>query len=548
MVNTRSKIKKTQNTLKTCFSQAPTPDSDHQSTHSGALIGSNDDLLTQILLRLPVTSILRFKSVSKQWRWLLSHQCFTLAYDSLSISPGLFVRNIYVPFDGQNQSTPPFRTLDFYPDINGIRIIQSCNGLLLCCSDGGYERSRKYYVFNPTTKQFAVIPSVPGGQNVRKSIGFMGLAFHQTDCPHYKIVCIHGPNTSSIDSLFRIQIYSSITGKWKISNNHIYAPSHAVFRNAVYWNGAIHWAPSCLNPSYFILEDDELQNLPLPPRAAYPGVYSHGNLPIYFGESRGHLHLVEFNYHEKHLQLYVYEMLKDHSGWFVKFKVEVDDFLPAVPELIQRYQHPSIPHYSDYEIFDVVRGEEDEDTFIVLKIWWKIIRYNVVDKSFMQLLDLNGIYHGRIAYSTVHLDGIQFNIIPIKSLCVKLHLGLHLILHFVLIYIRWVDLDFGGSIYDSLSSSSIAESIRDRSATQLQKSFWFVLSKSLSLSSSCLTTEVWDYFDKLPVELNGVRKAGCNACGKVYSANPKAGTSDMKRHIPKFVDLDEPGPQKNVLL
>ncbi|KAD7117649.1 hypothetical protein E3N88_04917 [Mikania micrantha] len=412
MVHTRSKIKKTQNTLKTCFSQAPTPDSDRPSTHSGALIGSNDDLLTQILSRLPVTFILRFKSVSKHWRWLLSHECFTLAYDSLSISPGLFVRNIYVPFDVQNQSTPPCRILDFYPDINGIIIMQSCNGLLLCCSDRGNERCRKYYVFNPTTKQFAVIPSVPGGQNVRKTIRFMGLAFHQTDCPHYKIVCIHGPNRSSVDNLFRIQIYSSSTGKWKISNNHFYAPYQTMFRNAVYWNGAIHWVPSCLwdpsslNPSYFILEDDELQKLPLPsplpPRVAISGGYSDGTLPIYFGESRGHLHLVEFDKYETHLHLNVYEMLKDHSGWFVKYEVKFDDLMAVVSELIQSNQHSLIPHYSEFEIIDVVRGEDDEDTFMVLKILGKIMRYNVVDKNLMQLYDPTDICHGSIGYSTVH--------------------------------------------------------------------------------------------------------------------------------------------------
>ncbi|KAK9051341.1 hypothetical protein SSX86_027968 [Deinandra increscens subsp. villosa] len=71
MVSTRaiSKI------LNACFSQAFSME---DSTHSGALIGSNDDLVTEILLRLPVTSILRFKSVSKHWRWLLSHRSFTI--------------------------------------------------------------------------------------------------------------------------------------------------------------------------------------------------------------------------------------------------------------------------------------------------------------------------------------------------------------------------------------------------------------------------------------------------------------------------------------
>ncbi|KAJ0837534.1 hypothetical protein HanRHA438_Chr16g0779221 [Helianthus annuus] len=56
MVNSRPKNKKT---LKT---QASIEDFDHQSTQPGALIGSSDDLLTEILLRLPAASVLRFKN------------------------------------------------------------------------------------------------------------------------------------------------------------------------------------------------------------------------------------------------------------------------------------------------------------------------------------------------------------------------------------------------------------------------------------------------------------------------------------------------------
>lgn len=51
---------------------------------------------------------------------------------------------------------------------------------------------------------------------------------------------------------------------------------------------------------------------------------------------------------------------------------------------------------------------------------------------------------------------------------------------------------------------------------------------------------VWAYFDK-SVE-DGARKATCIACGKKYCANRDAGTSNMKRHIPKCFNLDEPGP------
>ncbi|KAK1425344.1 hypothetical protein QVD17_20695 [Tagetes erecta] len=399
MVNTRGKIKKTKNTFKTCFLQGLEKDFDQQSSQSGALIGSNDDLLTKILLLLPVTSILRFKSVSKHWLWLLSHRSFTLRYDSLAKSPGLFVRENYIPFDVENRSTPPFRTLDFYFDPCGIRILQSCNGLLLCCSDRGNERARKYYIFNPTTKQHAIIPSVPGGQNVRRNIRFMGLAFHQTECVHYKVVCIHSVEPGG--ELFKIQIYSSDTRKWKNTGESFIAESYSHFRYGVYWNGAIYWTPSCRDPLFFRIEDERLQNLPLPMEVASSGGYYDGLVPKYFGESRGHLHLVETAHLENRLHLNVYEMLSDHSGWFVKYQVELDELPGAFPEMINSYQRdPTSPFYYEFDVFDVVRGEKEEDTFIVVRLPGMIIRYNVDDKSFMQIFNLTSYF--REPYANVH--------------------------------------------------------------------------------------------------------------------------------------------------
>ncbi|KAI3694988.1 hypothetical protein L1987_77975 [Smallanthus sonchifolius] len=65
-----------------------------------------------------------------------------------------------------------------------------------------------------------------------------------------------------------------------------------------------------------------------------------------------------------------------------------------------------------------------------------------------------------------------------------------------------------------------------------------------SFGSSRHHSYVWDYFDRLPVGPDGVKKARCNGCGKLYSAMPNTGTSNMKRHIPNCFDIDEPGPPK----
>ncbi|KAJ0801736.1 putative F-box domain-containing protein [Helianthus annuus] len=289
-------------------------------THeSGAIVGSNDDLLTEILRRLPFTSVFRFKSVSKHWHSLLSHQSFTL--DNVPVSPGLFLHDLYIPFDLKNPSPPPFRTRDFYPN-RDFGIMQSCNGLLLCGS------KRKYYVVNPTTKKFAIIPSVIGGSDARRTIGFegfMGLAYHRADL-HYKVVCL---------------------------------------RDVIYWNGAMHWIPG-VDLVYFKLDEEKLKMMSLPERDLSS---PRDETPLYFGESGGHLHLVESISREHRSRLNVYEMLSDYSGWFIKYQVELDELRPL-------YNSRGAANHCLFEVFDVVRGEDEEESaFMVVKIQDKIIRF-----------------------------------------------------------------------------------------------------------------------------------------------------------------------------
>ncbi|XP_071729031.1 F-box protein At5g07610-like [Rutidosis leptorrhynchoides] len=207
------------------------------AVESCEVIGYNEYLLTEILHRLPAVSILRFRSVSKHWYSLLSR-----LYNKLCVSPhvhGLFYGDFYVPYDvnnNNNNPNPPFLSLDFYPDPRGIKIVQSCNGLLLCCSEQGSYDTRIYYVFNPTTKQFDVIPSVK--EISLEVIPFMGLVVHPADQGrYYKLVCIY-QNRSRL----HVQIYSSETKRWKISDETL--DDVPILTCGVYRNGGMYWSPN----------------------------------------------------------------------------------------------------------------------------------------------------------------------------------------------------------------------------------------------------------------------------------------------------------------
>ncbi|KAI3843044.1 hypothetical protein MKX03_018299, partial [Papaver bracteatum] len=147
--------------------------SSSSSAALASVIVSNVDLLTQILLRLPVKSLLVFKSVSKHWFSLISDPFFINKYNKLQHSlsiRGLYTQDVsfgvssrlqYVPLDGSKWTTSsaPFKTLDFINDPLGITMVQSRNGLICCRSnprpvDDFYST---YYVCNPSTRQYRSI-------------------------------------------------------------------------------------------------------------------------------------------------------------------------------------------------------------------------------------------------------------------------------------------------------------------------------------------------------------------------------------------------------
>lgn len=183
------------------------------------------------------------------------------------------------------------------------------------------------------------------------------------------------------DSLWKklqIQVYSSETKKWKVSVEPFYA-SCSTFEKGVYWNGAIHFAPIDQNYMYYEVESERLQSMNLPLE-----MMSSESKVMYFGECRGHLHLVTTKCGENFmLHMNVYEMLSDCSGWFVKYEVKIDNF----PGRINSRRGDS------FYVAAVVRSETEEDTFMVIVVPGSIKRYNLHEKRFSHICYLEALVY-----------------------------------------------------------------------------------------------------------------------------------------------------------
>ncbi|KAH7853674.1 hypothetical protein Vadar_005384 [Vaccinium darrowii] len=130
----------------------------------------------------------------------------------------------------------------------------------------------------------------------------------------------------------------------------------AVRDSGVYWKGAIHWFSSWGSGSEYYNFDEERMGiipvLPVRERRNY-----HYRESKHYGESGGHLHLIETYGYGPVNRVDVYEMARDYSMRLVKYRVNDLDV-----GRIQRDPSCSI------SVLCVVRMERDEDLFMVLHI------------------------------------------------------------------------------------------------------------------------------------------------------------------------------------
>ncbi|XP_057489396.1 F-box protein At5g07610-like [Actinidia eriantha] len=180
-----------------------------------------------------------------------------------------------------------------------------------------------------------------------------------------------------------MEIYSSETGSWRASGEPFTIENDnnsMQFHAGVYWNGAINWFSTWGASLYFNVDEERLGTmpmLPVPEGNWYEREFRH------YGESRGHLHLVEI--YGPVTRFNVYEMERDYSGWFVKYRVDLDGVGIAFPEMMERRSGDE-ENYS-FTILSLVRLEKDE-SFLVLHTPGKVIHYSLGDGSFRKICDV----------------------------------------------------------------------------------------------------------------------------------------------------------------
>ncbi|XP_050383934.1 F-box protein At5g07610-like [Argentina anserina] len=322
-----------------------------------------DDILSEILVRVPARILLRFKCVSKHWLSFISDPQFchlhTLRYPNPSISAVFsnLSRDIgFIPFNfdhdratSTGSGAPSCNPLNFLQNLchDNIKIIQSCNGLFLChpelvppSSIRSSDVRRVYtplyhYVLNPTTNQFTklVPPAATAATTAEPRIMGCALAFDPSRSPHYKVVFLwyaDEPSPWGWCSHHRIEIYSSETKSWRLLDSSFETQAQIPYKDGVYCNGALHWVGLCCEMAYFHLEEQRVGLVDGLPR--FEEKWGDRDFRYFMKSVDGHLHLIDI-YSPCYTTFEVLEMRSDYSGWFVKYNVDLDPFYTAYPRI-----------------------------------------------------------------------------------------------------------------------------------------------------------------------------------------------------------------------
>ncbi|CAN6319498.1 unnamed protein product [Urochloa humidicola] len=219
------------------------------STKKGASAAAHlsDDLIVEILSRLPVKSICRFKCVSWHWYGLITnrehrkkipqtlsgffHRPYRLNHGKDMITFPDFVG--ITGYEGQPFSDPSLKFM------TGYRMIIPkicCNGLLFClCWKISPSDEANYVVCNPATEKWVVLP----GSNHDSGASAYHLGFDPAISPDFHVFQIIDED-EDYGFVAGVNVYSSETGVWSYNENGWGNELRVVERGAVFLNGKLH--------------------------------------------------------------------------------------------------------------------------------------------------------------------------------------------------------------------------------------------------------------------------------------------------------------------
>ncbi|OMO81579.1 hypothetical protein COLO4_23510 [Corchorus olitorius] len=249
----------------------------------------HDDLLNQILVRLPAKSIVRFKSVSKTWCSLLENPRFVSEHLNLNKKKRhlLIIQSKYKYLDRlcllHDQTLVPYQDLfpPMPPSVRSPCLRVHIHDGLLClvdctCTDYGIT------LWNPATREFRLVPKICHGNIPPTEVRYQFTGFGSDSwSSEYKVIqCYfyHDSITKRAVEPSRHFVYCLSTNSWReLKGKHVEAAisfpnitrSNACVNGVHYWVGfKFEDGYNCILAFHFSTEVYEFIDVPISTRLA----------------------------------------------------------------------------------------------------------------------------------------------------------------------------------------------------------------------------------------------------------------------------------------
>ncbi|GAB4855139.1 hypothetical protein Ancab_023769 [Ancistrocladus abbreviatus] len=203
------------------------------------------ELWNQILLRLPLKTLLKFRSVSRQWLSLIDDPKFVSDYLVQSNREPKDTHLLMMERLSLDESRWTIRRSKTFgessklPELNlpcgNFALVGYVNGVLLI---NLISRKRKLFLCNPSVRKYLELPltsMIRGVNLVRFGFGF------DPSTNVYKIVAmaLFAHAVAPRGYFYVVEVYSLSTGSWKRTTEG--SPTLSCRGDQVFLNGAIHW-------------------------------------------------------------------------------------------------------------------------------------------------------------------------------------------------------------------------------------------------------------------------------------------------------------------
>ncbi|KAI8567216.1 hypothetical protein RHMOL_Rhmol02G0103600 [Rhododendron molle] len=238
------------------------------------------EILTDILSRLPVKSLCRFKCVSPSWNSLICDPYFAKTHlnrtntqnpkylddqRNIVISSSLNLYSIDIGNANPTTAKLDFPMLQNHAANSRVKVWSSCDGLLLV----SYDDYSNLLLLNPSTRECKKLPAPSVVPNPVGTCWYGYGVGYDSSTDDYNVVMLSCCNNGSAQiNISIVDVYSLKTNAWRtIQHNHYFVVPTSFLCGGVFLNGCLHWL-CWRNGSYVIgafnLSDQIFREMPMP--------------------------------------------------------------------------------------------------------------------------------------------------------------------------------------------------------------------------------------------------------------------------------------------